>query len=164
MTRRFPRLFFFLFFLVLMPDFAAACTIPGIATECNKLVSELPWPFIIHVKEQEPVRITYMSTKEKQQLNPNLKLYLEVREHDSCKDAREAFFQIERDAHPDMGLSYGWDLVLTRDKRIYRLHADCTLAEHHFNTMVQKLKLILPDNNNPKPLFCRCGGSCRATD
>ena len=157
-------LLFFLICLPLTPGLAAAaCTIPGTAADCKALVTNLPWPFIIHVKEQEPVRITYMSTTEKPQLNPNVKMFLEVGAHESHKAAGESFSQILAEAHPDMGLSYGWDLVLPRDKLLYRLHADCTLAEQHFMTMVASLKRITESagKTSPRALFCRCGGGCR---
>ena len=153
-----------LIFLLQAPgNTAAVCKIPGTTADCRELTANLPWPFIIHVKEEKPVRITYLSTQEKQQLNPNVKMFLEVSTHENHTAAGESFSQVQQKAHPDMGLSYGWDLVLVRDRLIYHLHADCTLAEHHFMSMVESLIRILPDTTSPKTLFCRCGGGCKVT-
>jgi hypothetical protein len=164
MTIHLFRFFFFIILLSMIPGFAVAtCTIPGTNRNCNELVADLPWPFIIHVKEQEPIRITYMSTKDSQQRNPNLKMFLEIDEHEKREDAAEAFSKIQQKAHPDMGLSYAWDLVTIRDRRIYHLHADCTLAEHYFTSMVETLKATIgPSNRHPsQTLLCRCGGGCK---
>ena len=141
-----------------------ACIIPGTEAVCHKLVSELPWPFTIHVKEEKLIRINYLSSKEIQQSeNKYLKMFLDINDYENQKEVAERFAQIHQEADPDMGLSYGWDLVTILGKRLYHLHADCTLAEHHFNSMVKTLEQIIdrPDNPPPPTLLCRCGGGCK---
>jgi hypothetical protein len=77
-----------------------------------------------------------------------------------------AFTRMHQKTDPDMGLSYGWDMVTIRGKRLYHLHADCTLAESYFLSMGQALeRLIGPaDRHTSQVLFCRCGGGCKLSE
>ncbi|MCF8056688.1 MAG: hypothetical protein K9K37_08620 [Desulfocapsa sp.] len=164
MTKYLSGLFFSLSLLLQLPGLASAsCTIPGTERSCEELVSELPWPFIIHVKETKPIRITYLNSQEKQQSNLYLKMFLEISDHENRDAAAEDFSRIHQKADPDMGLSYGWDLVTIRDKQIYHLHADCTLSEPYFNSMVESLERIIGPSNkyHYQALLCRCGGGCK---
>lgn len=137
------------------------CTIPGTVTPCHKLVSELPWQFNIEKKENH--RILFKSLKGKRQPGIPLKIFLAVSSHVSQEAAEESFSQINKDANPDTGISYGWDLVMLREKGIFHLHADCTLAERHFESLVHTLKQIVPTSGKhpSHALYCRCGGGCK---
>jgi len=167
MTTNLSRFFFSLILLIQLPGFAAAdCTIPGTERSCGELVSNLPWLFNIHVKEEKPVRITYLSSQGTQESDMHLKMFLETSDHGDRDAAAEALTQMHQKADPDMGLSYGWDMVTIRGKRLYRLHADCTLAESYFHSMGQTLVRLIgaPDRHTPQALFCRCGGGCKKTN
>ncbi len=158
------KLFFSLSLLFQIPGFASAvCIIPSTDTTCHELVSELPWLFNIHVKEEQPIRITYLSSHSMQQPNMYLKIFLDISEYPNRQETAIGFSQTCQKADPDMGLSYGWDLLLIRKNRIYHLHADCTLAEQHFNSLAQSLQQIIgpPDTQNSQTLSCRCGGGCK---
>lgn len=167
MLKHLCRFFCFLLFLSLLPEPAiASCSIPGSEVSCGELVSELPWLFIIHVKESQPIRITYMSLQGNQQSNPNLNMFLEINDHENREAAAKTFSQMRQQADPDMGLSYAWDQVLIRDKQIYHLHADCTLAEQYFTSMGKALERIIKPSGEhlPQSFFCRCGGGCKLAD
>jgi hypothetical protein len=87
------RLFFSLILLFQLPGFAvAACTIPGTEYSCRELVSKLPWLFNIHVKEEKPVRITYLSSQGTQESDMHLKIFLEIRDHGNRDAAAEGFY------------------------------------------------------------------------
>jgi hypothetical protein len=167
MKKNLSRLFFLLVLLFQLPELAVAtCTIPGTGNNCQDLVSELPWLFKIHVKEEKPIRIVYLSSPEKLKSTPKLKIILDIGEYKNNESATEDFSKIYEKAHPDMGLSYGWDLILVLDKRTYHLHADCTLAEKYFILMANTLKHIVDPfaKNPPQSFLCRCGDGCKLSD
>lgn len=140
-----------------------SCSIPGTATPCYRLVSELPWQFSIEEEGKENRRIFFKHLKGKRQAGIPLKISLDVNNFSDQKSAEASFSKINMGANPDTGISYGWDLVLLREKRLFHLHADCTLAEQHFESLVHALTKITstPDNHTPHALLCRCGGGCK---
>jgi len=159
----FFKLFFSLIFLPFFPVFAnGSCIIPGTDSSCNELVSELPWAFNIEQKEGTNRRISFASQEATKKGGVQLKMFLESSSYNSREATTDAFLQISNKAHPDMGITYGWDLILIQETRIYHLHADCTLSESNFMVMARALELIVsPSNNQKEPsLLCRCGGGC----
>ncbi len=70
--------------------------------------------------------------------------------------------QIER-AHPDMGLTYAWDLVVLDGVRLHHLHAPCLFSEDSFDLMSANL-LKMINSPSDSVLRCRCGGGCRQTN
>ena len=155
-----------LFLLLCVSPVKASCIIPGTTSTCSELVGDLPWRFDVAADKGETVRITYVSPDGTNQKGVRLKMWLEVSKYESPETAARKFSLISKKAHPDMGLSYAWDFVVAKGERIYHLHADCTLAEQHFNSMSQALKGIIHPAGKPAPsgLFCRCGGGCRMFD
>jgi hypothetical protein len=64
------------------------------------------------------------------------------------------------EADPDIGLTYAWDLVTSRDRSVVHLHADCTLSESIFRQVAARLQA---DTEAEEESFsCRCGGGCRS--
>ncbi len=163
----FHRLFVLLAFLVFgVGNSIASCVIPGTIFSCNKLVDDLPWQFQFEQDSKDDFYLRMQSQEGTGQPGVSLKITLEVGRYESNYDAEHAFAQALKKAHPDMGLSYGWDLILVRSKRFYHLHADCTLAEQYFNNMAGTLREItdMVDNHKPLLLYCRCGGGCKLTE
>ena len=145
-------------------DFATiTCTIPGTIVSCDKLVSNLPWQFSIEEKAGGIGQILYLSPKGIPLPGMHLKISLGVSNYSSQDAATKAFSQTCKNADPDIGISYGWDLVMIRKNRIFHLHADCTLAEQYFESMVQTLaEIVEPSGKFTSPLLlCRCGGGCK---
>lgn len=144
----------------------ASCIIPGTDSSCSELVSILPWQFQMKQEGQDVFRLLYTSEEGTQQRNLRLKITLDVDSYSSSETTTEEFSQILKNADPDTGLSYGWDLVITRERNLYRLHADCTLAEQHFKTITRTLERIVDlandpaGNNTPLSFSCRCGSGC----
>lgn len=142
------------------------CMIPGSSSPCINLVSGLPWQFTVVERSEQNHRILFKSEKPVNQSGLYLKMSLDIVDYDNHEAAVETFFQTCRKADPDMGISYAWDLVTVRDKRLFHLHAACTLAERHFESLVKSLEQVVPatDQSSSLTLLCRCGGGCRQVE
>lgn len=92
-----------------------------------------------------------------------LKADLESTQYRDNQKALEAMQEIQRLAHPDMGLSYEWDYLILNDDSIYHLHASCVFSEDWFNKMANNLdeRVALSGNKHASRIYCRCGGGCR---
>jgi len=141
----------------------ASCIIPGTESSCAELVSGLPWQFQIKQEKKDGFYLFLQSQEGTLQRGVRLKMNLGVSTYENKNVAVDVFSQLLKDVDPDMGLSYGWDLVMVRDERLYRLHADCTLAEQHFDTMARTFERIIgpTDSHPPFSFYCRCGGGCK---
>ncbi len=66
-------------------------------------------------------------------------------------------------ADPDTGLSYAWDLVVTRGRYLYRLHAACAFSGEVYRAMADRLKQAVREGGQAPShtLRCRCGGGCK---
>ena len=91
---------------------------------------------------------------------------LESTRYKDNQKALEAMLEIQRLAHPDMGLSYEWDYLILNNDSIYHLHASCVLSEDWFNKIASNLdeRVALSANKHSSGIYCRCGGGCKQTD
>lgn len=153
----------FIFLLIGVSSAASSCIIPGTENTCDELLSSLPWQFNIEKEEGDAVHISFLSLEEVQQSGVRLKISLNVKNFESQEIASKTFSSVCKEADPDMGLTYAWDLVMVQGMRYYHLHADCILAEQHFHSISQALMRIIgkDDKAQQKSLLCRCGGGCR---
>jgi len=139
------------------------CTVPGTEIGCSVLVSNLPWKFNITTMDDGDKRFIVFQSQEKAgQSGVYLKISLDVDSYKSEVAATTAYAGIYDKSDPDMGLSYSWDFVTVRGIHLFRLHADCVLAEQHFRSIVETfMDVVRPSVSQVgASFFCRCGGGC----
>ncbi len=91
-----------------------------------------------------------------------LRARLVTRRFATPAEAATHYRDIVSAAHPDMGLTYAWDLVVARGEYLYRLHAACAFSGDTYRAMADRFKLAVREGGRvPFILRCRCGGGCK---
>ncbi len=129
----------------------------------------LPWKFSVSTEQSnaaETTRTLFVSSEPLENSGGKtifLRASLETRKFDQSAQAAEVFAEQAHDAHPDMGLTYAWDLLVLDGTQLHRLHAPCLFSEESFDTMsANLLEMISPATS--QVLRCRCGGGCLQTN
>ena len=67
-------------------------------------------------------------------------------------------------SHPDMGLTYSWDLVILIDSKLYWLNADCLFSNDNWeilkNAFIASVNKNIDENTLLTYFSCRCGSGC----
>lgn len=134
----------------------------------DSIVDGLPWEFA--VKHEPPqdnhTRAHFTSTEPISSSSVGdvfLHASLTTQTFDHSDQAAAAFAERIRDADPDTGLSYQWDLLIIDDARLFHLHADCLFSEQAFETMSANLYRTI-DRGPLQSLRCFCGGGCKTIE
>jgi len=70
---------------------------------------------------------------------------------------------VAQKAHPDMGITYEWDLFFVKKSTLYHLHMPCIFSEANVNLLSTTLEKMVQDQGitDLSQLKCRCGGGCK---
>lgn len=142
-----------------------SCTLPGPQSACVEIVQHLPWKLTpLYQEVTEGVKITYVAAGHSAGSKEIPRLTLDVVNHGNLENAKAELLTRLAESNPDIGISYAWDFALVRGPYLYFLHAECSLAETHVMSVIEKLRRVedTRKNDSPGPAFlCRCGNPCR---
>lgn len=155
--------------------------IPGTMVHPEELVANMGQPFRVIKKRMvsressyrengldgvKVIRFKYISTQplsRKTEKKSYFKFLLTVTRFKEQSQAEYQFRSMEQKAHPDMGLSYEWDLLFVKQNLLYHLNAPCTVSEATFNDLgITLVKMVHHGKGTDfLSMSCRCGGGCK---